>query len=171
MAPGRRRDHGQRLGLVHDGGRRARRWPSSRCRSRSASCPRTARCSKMVDYADVGGRPRPAGHHHRRRRRGPPARHGRRADPAAGDRRAGAAEVPRRHGLAAVHRADAGRACRWRPCRSAAPATPACSPSASSARPTRRCAAGWPASRRAWRSWSRRRTPRCASACWGSVGP
>ena len=79
------------------------------------------------------------GHHRRRRRRGPPARHGRQRDPAAGDRRAGAAEAPRRHGLAAVDRADAGRRPGGHGRRSAAPATPACSPCASSPPPTRRC--------------------------------
>ena len=51
-------------------------------------------------------------------------------------------KVPRRHGLAALDRADAGRACRWRPWPSAPPATPGCSPSASSRPATRTCRPG-----------------------------
>ena len=87
-----------------------------------------------------GGRPRPAGHHRRRRRGGPPARHGRQRHPAAGHRRAGAAEATWTAWTRCCRSCRCRPASRWPRCRSAAPATPACSPCASSAPPTPTCA-------------------------------
>ena len=107
--PRGRRDHGQRLGLAGDAGRRrgAGRVRRARTRCGVVSAHRTPQ--RMLDYAtsaaDRGLRVIIAG----RRRGGAPARDGRRGHAAAGDRRAGAAEVPRRAGLAAVDRADARR--------------------------------------------------------------
>ena len=84
-------------------------------------------------------------------------------DAAAGHRRAGPAEVPRRYGLAAVDRADACRRSGRDRRRSATPATPVCSPSASWAQPTRACATGC---RRTWitsASWLAPRAPSCVT--------
>ena len=121
----------------------------------------------MLDYAPRRGRPRAAGDRRRRRRGGAPARHGGQPDAAAGDRRAGAAEAPGRPGLAAVDRADAGRDPGGDRRRSAAPATPGCSPCASSPPRTRRCGPGSSTSRPRWPTPPGRRTPRSGTA-WPS---
>ena len=110
--------HGGRSSRARRVRRRATRPTSCRptaCRrrcSRTASRPPRAGCGSLI--AGAGGAAHlpgmlAVGH------------------AAAGHRRAGAAEAPGRHGLAAVDRADARRACRWRRCRSAGPATPGCS--------------------------------------------
>lgn len=54
----------------------------------------------------------------------------------------------------------------WRRCPWAAPATPGCWPSASSAPPTPRCAPAWRRSRPTWSRWCCVRTRRCGASSW-----